>query len=204
MKKYTRRRRVRLAMAAVAILGAGAIVGLDTNAEPAEAGWAGITGATGCTGINAASVSNLGVYYWNLSSVMGAAQDWVNGAIVNPTDLNVYGYASQTADVVYRDLDYASYCGYDWYQVGSGGTTGLTTCDSLVGSGACKTHSVRFSTNYTNIASTTARRGLACHETGHAIGLTHATSSTTCMTPGNTSSVNQWNPTEIGWINAFY
>lgn len=186
------------------MLASTALVGLDVAPQPAEAGWAGISSGTGCNSVNAARAASLGGYYWNLSSQMADAQEWVFGYIFNPTDLFAYSDPTPTTDLVYRDLDYSTYCGYDWYAPGQGGITGLTTCDSLMGSGACRTHSIRFSTVYSGSASVTARRGLACHETGHAIGLTHATSASTCMTPGNSSTVNQWNPTEIGWINAFY
>lgn len=193
----------------IAILAVGAmsvvasLLAFSPGSSPASAGWAGNTGRTGCTAVNMAGYSSLSVYYWNLSSAMTSAESWVRTNDVDSTDLGTYAINSTSADIVVRDLDYTDYCGMDWYvSSAGGGTTGLTTCDTLLANGRCDTHSIRFSTNYTGSATTSQRRNLACHESGHAIGLTHATSSSSCMTPGGTSQ--SYNSTEIGWINAAY
>jgi hypothetical protein len=192
-----------VAIGAMAVV--ASLVAFSPGAPPATAGWAGNTGGTGCTAVNMAGYSSLSFYYWNLSGAMTSAEDWVRSNDVDPTDLGTYNIVSQSADVVVRDLDYSTYCGLDWYSSShGGGTTGLTTCDSLLANGRCSTHSIRYSTNYTSIASTSQRRGLACHETGHSIGLTHATSSSSCMVLGATNPAQGYNSTEIGWINAAY
>lgn len=55
------------------------------------------------------------------------------------------------------------------YQQGAvSGGGAVTWCNDAVNSEMCDQHYVRF-------RSTTFGRGLACHETGHAIGLTHGT-----------------------------
>lgn len=80
----------------------------------------------------------------------------------NPTDLNVtvqsagvYSGSSET-DVVYQ----VSTSGL------SGTNLGMTWCDDAVSTVKCDQEYVRF--RYTGIDSE-----LACHETGHAVGLTH-------------------------------
>jgi len=191
-------------MVALTVTLSVALVGLDASSEPAEAGWGGVSGSTGCSDINAASGSNLGAFYYYLSSPMASAQDYVFANVIAPTDLSTYSSPTMPTDLIYRDLDYSTYCGLRWYTPGLGGTTGLTTCDSLAWAGGpCSSHTIRFSTVFSNGTSTSGRRALACHESGHAIGLTHASGSTSCMLPG-TTSVTTWNPTEQGWINAFY
>ncbi|MEO7422778.1 MAG: matrixin family metalloprotease [Ornithinibacter sp.] len=57
---------------------------------------------------------------------------------------------------------------------------GLTTCNSLSGS-TCEQHTVRFDVSYFNAASQSNERGLACHEFGHSLGLTHRDTESGCM-----------------------
>jgi hypothetical protein len=184
---------------------AAALVSFSPASQPAEAGWVGASGAAGCNGVNMASSASISFYYLNLSSVMTSAQDYVRSNAIDPTDLasSSAGSLTSTTDIIVRDLDYATYCGYDWFTSSSGGVTGLSTCDALTGS-KCKQHSIRYSTNYVNIASTTQRRGLACHETGHSIGLSHASSDASCMKPEDSTPATGYNSTEVGWINAAY
>jgi hypothetical protein len=72
--------------------------------------------------------------------------------------------------VTVRDGDYTTYCGYDWHDPGT--IWGLTVCNSLTGT-ACNTHTIRFDTSYFSVANSTDEKGLAVHEHGHALGLTH-------------------------------
>lgn len=206
MNDRSRPRRKRgLVGAAVAVMAiAAALVATSPNAQPAEAGFAANSGQTGCNGVNMAGYVSIGFRYLSLSSVMTTAEDWSRSNNINPTDIETYSTSSASADVVVRDLDYASYCGFDWFTTGNGGTIGLTTCDSVLPWSSCGQHTIRFSSTYANIATTSQRRALACHENGHAIGLTHASSSTTCMTPNVANPPTTYNPTEIGWINNAY
>lgn len=93
----------------------------------------------------------------------------------NPTDLNVsvqssgvYDGSSET-DVVYQTSN--SYF--------SGTDIGMTWCDDAVSATKCDQEYVRF--RYTSI-----NLELACHETGHAVGLTHGNNAS--PTQSNTSS----------------
>lgn len=80
----------------------------------------------------------------------------------NPTDLNVSYLASPVytgpseTDIIYQ----TNATGF------SGSTIGRTWCDDAVTSVKCDQHYVRF-------RGTTFNAELACHETGHAVGLTH-------------------------------
>lgn len=51
----------------------------------------------------------------------------------------------------------------------AGGALGITWCNDAVSSTKCDQHYIRFSTG-SGVA-----QGTACHETGHAVGLTHPT-----------------------------
>ena len=199
-----RRKRGIVAIAVAVMAVTTALVATSPDAQPAEAGFAANSGQTGCNGVNMGGYVSLGFRYLSLSSAMTSAEDWSRSNNINPTDIETYGTSAATADVVVRDLDYASYCGFDWFDTRNGGTTGLTTCDSVLPWSSCGQHTIRFSTVYTNVATTSQRRALACHENGHAIGLTHATSDTTCMKPNVVNPPTTFNPTEIGWINNAY
>jgi hypothetical protein len=102
---------------------------------------------------------------WFQSSVTASAETTVRAALngsYDPTDLNVsypatveYNGSAET-DIIYQinpnDL---------------GSLIGLTWCDDAVGGYKCDQQYVRF------VASNAVDRELACHETGHAVGLTH-------------------------------
>jgi hypothetical protein len=85
----------------------------------------------------------------------------------NTTNLNVtYHQTPVTSggsetDIIYRRNDVGL----------SAGDVGITFCDDAVSSTKCDQHYVSFGTVSGGLA--TVVRGLACHETGHAVGLTH-------------------------------
>ncbi len=124
-----------------------------------------------------------GTHYFHYVSLNSAVQDavvWSRTYNYNPTDANTaYDSTLDSAtDVVVRNQDYTTYCGYSWHS--SGGTWGLTTCNSLSGF-KCEQHTVRFDLSYFNVVSRSAERGLACHEIGHSLGLEHRDTETGCM-----------------------
>lgn len=145
---------------------------------------------------------NATVTVWLQGSLTSSAKTVIKGrlsSVISPTDLAVsypsepsYSGSAET-DIVYQ-------------QSGSGmsGTTiGLTWCDDAAGTYTCDQQYVRF--RYDSIDSE-----LACHETGHAVGLTHGrnadpqvsntNSSLGCMeTPdsGNRTTLGSWQTTEI-------
>lgn len=113
-------------------------------------------------------------YYSSLSADMVGATTWNRLNNLDPTAINTSTTTTVTAttDVVVYDTDYATYCGYAWD--GSGGTLiGLVTCVSLNSASECEKHEMRYDTSWTASRSTTWQRALACHESGHTLGLKH-------------------------------
>lgn len=155
-------------------------------APPAIAGnFTGANGRTGCSNGSPVNMAdNRDHYFWyeNVTSAVSSAVNYTRTNVYNPTVINTHNDSSNksTTDVVVRDEDYSTYCGYSWH--GSGGSLwGLTTCDSTNSASECEKHTVRYDLSYFNAAGTTDERGLACHETGHTLGLTHRDTDSRCM-----------------------
>ena len=152
---------------------------------PASANWSGTTGLTGCgwgSPVNTADGGTHWFHYIDLRSQVSSAVNYSRAYNLDPTDL-VTGYDSSldsATDVIVRDQDYVDYCGITWHSPTSGGTIGLATCDSRTGL-KCEQHTVRFDLSYIANATTSEERGLACHELGHSVGLTHRDSECGCM-----------------------
>ena len=74
-------------------------------------------------------------------------------------------------------------------------------CEDATATGSCERSSVRFDLSYVNAATETNRRGLACHETGHSLGLKHYDAYSGCM---ETYGPYFWNLSahDISHINA--
>ena len=99
-----------------------------------------------------------------------------------PTDLVTSFSSGSAVDVIVRDQDYTTYCGINWH--GSGGSNvGLYTCEAVTGTGRCERSSIRYDTSYVNVTTEANRRGIACHETGHSLGLKHYDAYSGCMEP---------------------
>ncbi|MEV8033812.1 hypothetical protein [Streptomyces sp. NPDC086182] len=152
-------------------------------------------------GGNFCRTDNATLTVWLQGSLTAAAKSTVKGrlsSVVSPTDIAVsYPSSASYAGSAETDIIYQ--------QSGSGmsGTTiGMTWCDDAA-AGVCDQAYVRF--RYDSIDSE-----LACHETGHALGLTHGTdasprvgnanSSLGCMEKpdsGNRTTFGTWQTTEI-------
>lgn len=169
----------------------------------------GATGSTSCTGLNIPYNTDDPEYvrYHRsaLTTVMSDAVYWAMVNDVNPTDLYSAAASSVASSThTYYDDAYTTYCGLAWKTPTGGNVIGHAKCDALTGS-ACARHSLRFNTYYTNTASTTARRGLACHETGHGLGFTHPASGeqqNSCL--ASSSVYTNWSPAEISAINSIF
>lgn len=135
----------------------------------------GTTGSTSCGDINNTYhlETQLTVLNYALHDLTSANRDAVDWAMVNrvaPTDIVVSG---TPGDATYYDAAYMDYCNRDWTS-GGGNVISHARCAELHGtSNMCGWHQVRFDLAYTNNASTSALRGLACHETGHVLGFRH-------------------------------
>ncbi len=138
--------------------------------------------------------------YYSLTSAMESATTYAITNTYNPTD--VYMYADSADMTGYFDADYGT----------SGGNWAWTACAggaTYYGSDAshtrdCVPNDVRYNLHYESEWSTTTRkRALACHETGHLFGLLHNTSTSSCMhnTPGTATVITTG---ERNLINGHY
>lgn len=169
-------------------------------ATPAVAdNWYGASGYIGCQNGTMADNWEHTYYYSSLTSAMSAATTWSRTNNVDPTNMQSVLLSTPTAttDVVVYDEDYTNFCGYTWN--GSGGTVvGLVSCVSLTTANTCEKHEMRFDTSFTGSTSQATQRVLACHETGHTIGLTHRSGS--CIATPLTST-NTYSGHDIGHID---
>lgn len=159
---------------ASALIGGGLLLA-DSPASPDH--FSGANSLTGCGGnspVNMADDATHYVWHENLVSTTGAALLTAYANIYNPLDTDMVGDSSNGphTDLVNRDEDYTSYCGYTWDGPGLN-YWGLTTCDSIWPSGRCDKHTVRYDNSDIDGMTADQRVGLACHETGHSFGLRH-------------------------------
>lgn len=182
---------------------ASALVFSTINTASA-ANFSGYSGATGCTGgVNRGDSATHDVFYEDLLEYNKSAFGYVRTSSFDPTDVNTERTYTKTSytDVVVYDNNYTVICGYAWH--GSGGSvTGLYVCQALSGGGDCNSSEVRVDTSFTDSASTTNRRSLACHEFGHTLGLLHR-STNSCLV-SNQYSIIAIDSHDIGHLNSNY
>ena len=175
-------RRVSLVAAALAI---SALAGLLAIQPASATNFFGATSGTGCTAGNMADPNPHTFFYSDLSSAMQEAQNGVRVFIYDPTDVNtsLLGSVSSDTDAVVYDLDYTTYCGYTWDDIPN--VIGLTTCVSLAGGGRCQKFEIRYDNSDVNSSSSIGfRNAIACHETGHSLGLKHNSDPNSCVQGG--------------------
>lgn len=174
----------------IAALGCALVLSIGSMllaATPASAtNFSGITGLTGCDDLNQADNATHTFNYISLGADNTAATDWVRSNVINPTVINtsIDSTPDELTDVNVIDKRYVDYCGYNWYTPSGGGVIGAAKCDLLSPTNRCDRHTVRYTNTWTDTASTTGRRWLACHENGHALGLKHRNENADgCMSP---------------------
>ncbi len=143
--------------------------------------WSGASGGTGCNAVNRTFDYYLILQYSSLTSNMTSATNYARTNAIDPTDIDTV-LSSSNPDVSLVDADFSAVCGYTWWTSSTSGVVGLATCNSLVLS-SCKHHTVYYHQPFTDATTTANRRGLACHEVGHTLGLLHR-SGTSCMPQG--------------------
>jgi hypothetical protein len=168
----------------------------------------GLLAGTITTGVAAtAHGTNFGAYYTNgrsmtfhysnLTTGFRDASNWARKNVMNPTDLNTSTTStfSMSNDANVYDRDY-----------GDTGWVGIVDCRSAASSTVCNSFRIRFNTSYR--FTTAQRRYVACHEFGHAVGLKHRSSTSSCMgtpLPGSpTSAQLAWSSHDRNHVNGRY
>lgn len=193
----------------VAALGALSVV-ISVPGTASGTNYTGASGNTNCAGVNEQDNAQMTYYRSSgLTSAMYSAVVWNVNNNVAPTDFTVTEDTSETTttDVIYYENDYTgTYCGYTWHPNSTGSSLlGIYVCEKLNGSNECDRSKVRFDKSWDVLSTTTTtkRRALVCHETGHSFGLKHpTTSSTTCMNDPVPSSTTTYSSHDVGHINA--
>lgn len=170
------------------VVGAATIVTLVGPGAGAT-NFSGSSGGTGCYANNMQDSSLMTYYKQSLTTKMSnAVTDTVTND-VGPTTMSssLLTSSNSATDVIYNDGDYSTYCGFDWHpdDASDGFVIGIATCQSLAGTD-CEQFHVYFDTSFTDNINDDFARTLACHETGHTVGLLHR-ESTGCM-PANVPS----------------
>lgn len=162
----------------------------------------------GCV-VNSTDNANLSMYYG--AAVMPSTA-MSNGMLtyrgdLNTTDIDTFGYPDWDGSLAQRDIigynaDYSgTTCGQAWFSESSPGMVGLEFCEGLNGVN-CEQSRVYFDSDYIGISTANGLRAIACHEVGHAIGLTHTGG--TCMTDPIDEGQVWYSADQIGHINARY
>lgn len=179
----------RTLLASSALLASVLLCCLEALALPtAHAGhFSGATWGTGCTALNQAGNATHSFFYTAaVPQYMRNAINAVRSESYDPTDINTVTSTEVNSgtDVVVYQQNYTDWCGVRWHP--SGGAIGHTQCVSLVASnGRCQKHENRYDESFVAGASTATRKHLACHESGHTLGLGHRVSSAnSCMWTG--------------------
>lgn len=142
--------------------------------------WGGGVQTTGCdSDVSRADNSVHTFYYQTVPDAMQGATNYIRNNEYDPTDVNtsvVSSSGEQTDVVVHQDNYEDGDCGYSWHP---NGMAGLATCRSANEQGDCARHDTWYDGSWVADRQLESHRTLACHETGHTLGLQHR--DTDCM-----------------------
>jgi hypothetical protein len=173
----------------LAFLGA---VSIASAADATPTGFSGASGQSrpGCE-VNMADNSANSWFGYYLEPQTKSALSWGLSYIENETNIDEVAVSTRTdlTDAIYNDGDYSTLSGppcvrNDWWPRGH--IIGATVCWSLTSSRRCEQHRIYVSTAWEYEPTKTAGwdRALLLHESGHGLGLTHSSqSSTEVMSP---------------------
>jgi len=132
-------------------------------------------------------------YPWALETASYNALDYAMDTRLASTDMTTDEFQSQDAntDVVAVDVDYGTDPDHLWW--------GLWQCDSFVSSTQCNKGTMRFNTSWGTVTA-----ALACHETGHSVGLGHSLLTDSCLQDPPPSSDNNFSTHDRSHIDGHY
>lgn len=184
------------------------VVGVNISVSPADAtNFSGPTGLKGCADkmVNMQDNSTMTYSRQDLTPQFYSAVSYALNTDIVPTDIQLAAEDNTpdgNTDVIYYDNYYTTYCGLNWGNPYSPSILGATICQTLSGS-KCQQSFILFSEYYATASSVAYHRSIACHETGHSVGLLHRADSTGCMT-SSPGLMPLYTPHDIVHINANY
>lgn len=207
----------RVTQVATAVVRAGAVPAvlalaavLVVVAPPAAdaTNFSGASSGTGCLANNMQDNRDMTFHRSSLTTRMYNAVAFVNNNLIAPTDITMQAEQSTpdgNTDVVMYDLDYSTYCGFDWHPDGPDPDTnwvaGHAECDTLSGS-KCQRFEVRWDTSLTDGLNDNGARTWACHELGHTLGLLHRNEG--CMPATVPANAPAYSTHDVSHVNANY
>lgn len=135
------------------------------------------SGATtsGCNAVNMADDFHHTYFYDSLTQRVQGGMEAVRVNLLDPTRMGtvVLSAPSGLTDVIVHDEDYVKRCGIANWDDPTGNIWGMAPCVSITSDGRCESHFADFDLsdipNMTNVEV----NAVACHETGHTVGLEH-------------------------------
>lgn len=147
--------------------------------------FSGANGMTGCSPawVNMADNNYHTFYYSGLVPTTAEAQDSARIYHYDGTDVDtvVVGTLTTATDAVIYDANYTTWCGYNWDGGPGNNIWGVTHCVSINSADECEKHHIRYDDSDIDGLSYEGRAALACHETGHSLGLFHRDEEYGCM-----------------------
>lgn len=183
---------------------------LASAAPTAAENFSGFSPTNTCDDLVVTNNANYYAQYSNLSSAVTSAVTSTLNNDYAPTDLSIFYTTSSTvADVVYKDFNLTTECGFNFDAPGGPGA--YTRCIRLLDF-ECDLHGVWFDDDDVDGGGATYRAYITCHEAGHTVGLSHKTepyTGSSCMkfdyVPGNSdltshdeAHINAWYPENSG------
>jgi hypothetical protein len=189
-------------LGAVLILSLGLIL---VPAPTSATNWYGATGSSPCGG-NAPDWRHH--FYFSreasLSTTMFNEIAWSINNRIAPTAVDVEVEYTGDINFRYMEANYGpSFCGLNWHPT-AGGMVAYTSCTALDPAGDiwCDNFNIYIDQSWEINAAQSARRNLATHETGHALGLKHTTNISVMNDWANTSFFHSHDHTHLNfWYN---
>jgi hypothetical protein len=205
------------AVRTLCVVAVGVVVSciVSFTTSPVEANWSGATGVAGnsetdgtaCINqVNMTDNKDIGIYYPSSGSPdLVNATNWVRTQLLNPTaiDTSLAAAHTEVTDVVVSDAYYTSICeqdvGMKWTPAGN--LIGLEQCEVALANGRCGHAIVRISRYILDSYNNDGDRLVACHEVGHAIGLTHRPTGDGCIQESPLLGSTYYTPHDLAHFN---
>lgn len=191
---------VRLGAAITAGFVTSVLLGSATQADNYD-------GATGSAGEGCDATRNIKAdnddhrfNYQDLNDGNREASDRARHQDLNPTDIETSMSDQESADVIVRDDNYITYCGFGW-DGPRANYLGLAECLYINHHNECARFGVKYDTSDTNDWGDNGRQELACEEFGHTVGLVHRQGG--CMEGGQSGGIHL-TPHDVEQIDIHY